>query len=428
MATRRNSRDLVSDILKRKKPTGKYAGGSGSMVDIGGEQFYSPGVLSAGEVATRFKGRGVNPGRRDFRGGVNGVTNFVKPNPMAGLKGSGGALDSFSGGDIQSQAREATKNLDAGSLRKLVGGVALNASEAEAKRYARMFLPIHDAAAGAETVAGAATAISRIIPTDTSSVQFAASRGLTRRDIETTLPNVQSAAIREQAKQQGVLNKTQIMLAKHGQKIKGEMASRAKQRRDSIQEGELDKTFELLVRHDSNTRQAAFVKKQQQKMQRFRKESGKISSAKAQGGRGMSPADPALLQWGQRVEQVAELIGPLEQQLRRAHFGGPSKVVDAALLKASSGLAQWAEEGFNPEGKGYDYYQAIDAGQLPDDTGHWSSLDGRTGRVLKGINHPTFNLTLEVEHALGNSIEKRDDGFYYSVFDPDRAMSMGLDI
>ena len=45
---------------------------------------------------------------------------------------------------------------------------------------------------------------------------------------------------------------------------------------------------------------------------------------------------------------------------------------------------------------------------------HGSSLDPKTGMVLKGKNHPTWNLMEEEEIRRGNTIIKRD-GRYYSV-------------
>ena len=72
---------------------------------------------------------------------------------------------------------------------------------------------------------------------------------------------------------------------------------------------------------------------------------------------------------------------------------------------------------FDPEGKGYDYETARKRGMKPDSTGHWSSLDGRTGKVLKGRKHKTFHLTEEEEKERGNKIVKGPEGRYYSVKD-----------
>ena len=69
---------------------------------------------------------------------------------------------------------------------------------------------------------------------------------------------------------------------------------------------------------------------------------------------------------------------------------------------------------FDPEGDDYDYDTAKDSGVEADETGHWPSLDPRTGMVLKGRKHKSWNKTEEVEKDLGNEIIKKD-GRYYSV-------------
>lgn len=70
---------------------------------------------------------------------------------------------------------------------------------------------------------------------------------------------------------------------------------------------------------------------------------------------------------------------------------------------------------FNPSGSEYDYQTAIDAGEGTNEEGHWASLDPRTGMVLKGRNHKTWDLMIEEETELGNSVIKADDGRYYSI-------------
>jgi hypothetical protein len=76
-------------------------------------------------------------------------------------------------------------------------------------------------------------------------------------------------------------------------------------------------------------------------------------------------------------------------------------------------------ESFDPEGAGYDYTNAIESGDGPDKTGHWGSLDRRTGLVLKGRNHPTWDKMVDAETEIGNTIVRADDGRYYSVKLPD---------
>jgi hypothetical protein len=45
---------------------------------------------------------------------------------------------------------------------------------------------------------------------------------------------------------------------------------------------------------------------------------------------------------------------------------------------------------------------------------HGGSLDPRTGMVLKGRNHPTWDLMMQAEKRLGNKVIKKD-GRYFSV-------------
>lgn len=73
-----------------------------------------------------------------------------------------------------------------------------------------------------------------------------------------------------------------------------------------------------------------------------------------------------------------------------------------------------AAGGFDPESADYDMESAKAAGMGPDETGHWPSRDPRTGLILKGSGHPTFNLTIEGERAAGHEIYKGEDGRYYS--------------
>ena len=71
-------------------------------------------------------------------------------------------------------------------------------------------------------------------------------------------------------------------------------------------------------------------------------------------------------------------------------------------------------EPFDPEGTGYDYRTAIDAGIYPDETGHWPSRVPDSGRILKGRGHETFYLTEQGEKEAGMEISKGEDGYYYS--------------
>lgn len=76
------------------------------------------------------------------------------------------------------------------------------------------------------------------------------------------------------------------------------------------------------------------------------------------------------------------------------------------------------EDRFDPEGNGYDTAEQVGSPMQtinPEDNKlHWFSLNPRTGMVLKGRKHPTWDKMLEVEEILGNEIIKRSDGRYYS--------------
>ena len=71
---------------------------------------------------------------------------------------------------------------------------------------------------------------------------------------------------------------------------------------------------------------------------------------------------------------------------------------------------------FNPEGSGYDMETALDAGLTRDEIGHMGSLDPRTGMVLKGKSHESWNPMVQKEMSLGNTVEyDPDKGRYFSV-------------
>ena len=70
---------------------------------------------------------------------------------------------------------------------------------------------------------------------------------------------------------------------------------------------------------------------------------------------------------------------------------------------------------FDPESDQYDYSTAGDAGlQRTEDTNHLGSLDPRTGMVLKGRKHHTWDLMMQAEKEMGNQVVKDKDGRYYS--------------
>jgi hypothetical protein len=69
---------------------------------------------------------------------------------------------------------------------------------------------------------------------------------------------------------------------------------------------------------------------------------------------------------------------------------------------------------FDPEGSEFDYGTAKRGGMKPDSTGHWGSRDPETGQMLKGRSHPTWDLGVQGEGAVGNEIYRGPDGKYYS--------------
>jgi hypothetical protein len=70
---------------------------------------------------------------------------------------------------------------------------------------------------------------------------------------------------------------------------------------------------------------------------------------------------------------------------------------------------------FDPEGPGYDMESAKSAELQPDETGHWPSRNPKTGQLLKGKKHETWDLLEKGENEAGYKIEKREDGKYYST-------------
>ena len=70
---------------------------------------------------------------------------------------------------------------------------------------------------------------------------------------------------------------------------------------------------------------------------------------------------------------------------------------------------------FDPEGSGYDMESAKAAGmKMNPETKHWSSRVPRTGLLLKGRAHKTWDLLEKGEKKAGYTIYKNEDGRYYS--------------
>jgi hypothetical protein len=70
---------------------------------------------------------------------------------------------------------------------------------------------------------------------------------------------------------------------------------------------------------------------------------------------------------------------------------------------------------FDPEGDGYDYRTAKAAGIKEGPDGHWPSREPKSGRLLKGRKHKTFEKGVKADKALGYDLEKRADGRYYTI-------------
>jgi hypothetical protein len=81
----------------------------------------------------------------------------------------------------------------------------------------------------------------------------------------------------------------------------------------------------------------------------------------------------------------------------------------------STGFAARAgvvERAFDPEGADYDYEGAKAAGITPDETGHWASRDPKSGLILKGRGHETFEKTMKGEEEAGFQIVKKGERYY----------------
>ena len=69
---------------------------------------------------------------------------------------------------------------------------------------------------------------------------------------------------------------------------------------------------------------------------------------------------------------------------------------------------------FDPEGPDYDMESAVAAGITPGENGHWPSREPKSGLLLKGKQHETWNLLEKGEEEAGYKIYKADNGRYYS--------------
>jgi len=67
---------------------------------------------------------------------------------------------------------------------------------------------------------------------------------------------------------------------------------------------------------------------------------------------------------------------------------------------------------FDPEGSGYDYKTAKELGYTKDKKGHLPSRDYKSGMLLKGKEHPTFEKGVEADKKLGYRLEKKGNRYY----------------
>ena len=87
--------------------------------------------------------------------------------------------------------------------------------------------------------------------------------------------------------------------------------------------------------------------------------------------------------------------------------------------RPSYALYKQSRDRFNPEGTGYDYYNALKEGVVPllEDDGkfHWGSRGPVSGQLLKGIKHRTAQLAIEEDAKLGYYVgQSPRDGRFYS--------------
>jgi len=90
--------------------------------------------------------------------------------------------------------------------------------------------------------------------------------------------------------------------------------------------------------------------------------------------------------------------------------GGLTNTVPPKRGPNSQGLKSGGD--FDPEGKGYDYKTFDKLGGKRDAKGHGFSRNPKTGMLLKGRKHKTFNLGVSVDENLGYGLKKKGDRYY----------------
>ena len=115
-------------------------------------------------------------------------------------------------------------------------------------------------------------------------------------------------------------------------------------------------------------------------------------------------------------EDWEEFTEPLMKRTSNLLKGKGTKGMQQGGPAERAPLLGYMNPVFNPEGSGYDMETALDAGLTRDEIGHMGSLDPRTGMVLKGKSHESWNPMVQKEMSLGNTVEyDPDKGRYFSV-------------
>ena len=115
-------------------------------------------------------------------------------------------------------------------------------------------------------------------------------------------------------------------------------------------------------------------------------------------------------------EDWEEFTEPLMKRTSNLLKGKGTKGMQQGGPAERAPLLGYMNPVFNPEGSGYDMETALDAGLTRDEIGHMGSLDPRTGMVLKGKSHESWNPMVQTEMSLGNTVEyDPDKGRYFSV-------------
>ena len=81
-------------------------------------------------------------------------------------------------------------------------------------------------------------------------------------------------------------------------------------------------------------------------------------------------------------------------------------------MSNNTGVNKTYSNKFDPEGSGYDYKTAREAGLSPGKDNHWPSRDPRTGMLLKGKKHKTFQKGVDVDKELGYTLKKKGNRYY----------------